>query len=157
MELTLHFDGSCWPNPGGLAKYGYTLSGVPSGGTCGSGLVGENEFMSNNHAEFYAMAEGLEHCLRFARFHHVTGVLVVGDSEVATRIISGRYRANRQKLYYPQYVRAVIAMDALNMLGIPVRFKWVPREQNQEADDLSKLPINNASPELLEEAEGLLS
>jgi ribonuclease HI len=87
----------------------------------------------------------------------VTGVTVVGDSEVATRIISGRYRANRQKLYYPQYVRAVIAMDALNMLGIPVRFKWVPREQNQEADDLSKLPINNASTELLDEAEATLA
>jgi hypothetical protein len=44
----------------------------------------------------------------------------------------------------------------IGALGGDVSFEWCPREENQECDDLSKMPVVTASAELLEEAESLL-
>jgi ribonuclease HI len=163
MNITIHFDGSCWPNPGGLARYGFTLrSDDGSVNHSGHGMCGEGCGMSNNYAELYAMAEGLEYVLQLMKLHRIDSVRVVGDSEVAVRLMSGRYRANREKLYYPQFVRAKAAQyrvrfnDELVRIGALVSFEWCPREENQECDDLSKMPVVTASAELLEEAESLL-
>jgi ribonuclease HI len=158
MNLTIHFDGSCWPNPGGLARFGYT---VKSFGTDlnrqGYGVIGESPLMSNNHAELYALAEGLEWAVALTSFHKIELIKVIGDSEVAVRLMSGIYRANASKLYYPQWERAKIIQAKLEALGCTVSFEWCPREENQECDDLSKMPVVTASAELIEDAEGLLS
>jgi ribonuclease HI len=128
-------------------------------------MCGEGCGMSNNYAELYAMAEGLEYVLQLMKLHRIDSVRVVGDSEVAVRLMSGRYRANREKLYYPQFVRAKAAqyrvrfndeLVRIGALGALVSFEWCPREENQECDDLSKMPVVTASAELLEEAESLL-
>jgi ribonuclease HI len=157
MHLTLHFDGSCWPNPGGLAKFGWTLRADTIHGPhlSNHGYVGEGPLMSNNLAEFYAMASALE--AAYMHLLRVESISVVGDSEMVIRLMTGRYRANKDKLYYPQFIRAKEVLAALEAKGVPVSFKWVPREQNQEADDLSKLPA--AKPldsTLLAEAEAML-
>ncbi len=154
MRLTLHFDGSCWPNPGGLAKYGWTLH-TPSGDHSGHGFAGEGPHVSNNYAEFYAMAEGLSLALAVVR--HGGSIEVLGDSEVAIKIMQGAYKARKDKLYWPQYDRCMKLLKCLHDLGIYVEFKWIPREQNQEADTLSKLLTTDpVSPVLIEEAEELL-
>jgi ribonuclease HI len=158
MDILIHFDGSCWPNPGGLARYGFTLrSGDGAVNHSGYGVIGENPSMSNNHAELYALACGLEYVLQLQRLQVIGTVRVVGDSEVAVRLMSGRYRANREKLYYPQYVRATIARDSIESAGGSVEFDWIPRAENQECDDLSKMPVDTASAELKDEAEDLLA
>jgi ribonuclease HI len=157
MNLIIHFDGSCWPNPHGLARYGYTLrSDDGAVNHSGHGMCGEGCGMSNNYAELYAMAEGLEYVLQLMKLHRVDAVKVIGDSEVAVRLMSGRYRANPEKLYYPQLVRAQAAQEELVRIGALVSLEWCPREENQECDDLSKMPVVTASAELLSEAEYLL-
>jgi ribonuclease HI len=143
MRLTLHFDGSCWPNPGGLAKFGYTLRGSDNTvDFAKSGFAGEGPSVSNNFAEFFALAEGLEHAGEACYFHntHQHFITVYGDSEIVIKMMQGKYKANTGKLYYPQYSRCMAALHALYRYGADVEFKWVPREKNQEADDLSKLP-----------------
>lgn len=102
------------------------------------------------------MAEALEHCVRLSHIHQLAGVMVYGDSEVAIRLAQGRYRAREDKLYYPEYCRAGRALAALNSKDIDVGFEWVPRAQNQECDDLSKLPVQTAAPQLVAEAEIIL-
>lgn len=152
MRLTLHFDGSCWPNPGGLAKYGYTLRGSNIN-VSDSGFAGEGPSTSNNYAEFYAMALGLGAAFLQGGDH----VTVIGDSEIAIKIMQGRYKASRDKLYWPAYSQCMIMLQRLYERNVDVEFKWVPREQNQEADDLSKLPATKpVDPALLAEAEEFL-
>ena len=161
MRLTLHFDGSCWPNPGGLAKYGYTLRGDHNAvvNHQGSGFAGEGPSVSNNSAEFFAMAEGLEHAgvLAYNQHNKIEMVTVIGDSEIAIKLMQGKYKANKEKLYWKQYCRAMAAMQALFRYGVDVEFKWVPREKNTECDELSKLPAAKpVDDDLLAEAEDLL-
>jgi ribonuclease HI len=157
MHLTIHFDGSCWPNPGGLAKHGWTLRADTVHGPHlqSHGFVGDGPLMSNNLAEFFAMASGLE--AAYMHLGRVKSVTVIGDSEIAIRLMTGRYRANPEKLYYPQYTRAISVVKEIKKAGVHVEFKWVPREQNTECDELSKLPAAKpVEPTLLDEAEALL-
>lgn len=157
MRLTLHFDGSCWPNPGGLAKFGWTLNHPNLGGTNfkGNGFAGDGPLMSNNFAELFAMAEGLEYASHIARPGDVIEVL--GDSEIAVYLMSGKYKANKDKLYWPAYDRCKRGEQWFFGHDIHVEYKWIPREKNQECDDLSKLPASKpVSQTLLDEAEDLL-
>jgi ribonuclease HI len=156
LHLTLHFDGSCWPNPGGTAKYGLTLKGGDSP-ISESGWCGEGPLMSNNLAEFFAMARGLELVGLMSHHTKIASLWVQGDSEIAIKLMKGTYRANKDKLYWPQYSRAMAALQILYKAGTDVSFAWIPREQNTECDELSKLPA--AKPldsTLLAEAEEML-
>jgi ribonuclease HI len=160
MNILIHFDGSCWPNPGGLAKYGYTLRG-----SCpehevnirANGLVGEGPEMSNNHAELWALGWGLADVLTLIKTVPITSVTVRGDSQVAIRLMSGAYQARPWKLYWPALKRARKLENLLSKINIPVTYEWIPREENQECDDLSKMPVLTASTELLDEGDELLA
>lgn len=157
MLLTIHFDGSCWINPGGTAKYGYTLDIYDLVvHERYSGFAGEGPTVSNNFAEFFAMAEGLEQALEFSQDGDT--IEVKGDSEIAIKIMQGKYKANRDKLYWPQYDRCKRIEQLHHGRNVRVEYSWIPREQNTECDELSKLPA--AKPvdgDLLAEAEALLS
>ena len=141
MKLTLHFDGSCWVNPGGTAKYGWTLSFPDGGKIWDNGPVGEGPLMSNNLAELYALAKGLAHSLTHAKTGDI--IEVFGDSEIAVKLMQGKYKANKEKLYYPAYEYCKKIEFIIHSKNIDVQYNWIPREKNQEADDLSKLPLNS--------------
>lgn len=99
------------------------------------------------------MAEGLGAAFLQGGDH----VTVIGDSEIVIKIMQGRYKASRDKLYWPAYSRCMMMLQRLYERNVDVEFKWVPREQNQEADDLSKLPATKpVDPALLAEAEEFL-
>lgn len=156
MRLILHFDGSCWVNPGGTAKYGWTLDAYDTVvHERGSGFAGEGPTVSNNFAEFFAMAEGLNYALSHAR--PGDQIEVLGDSEMAIKLMQGKYKASKDKLYYPQYARCMDILQVYYRHNIDVEFKWIPREKNTECDELSKMPAQKpVSAELLAEAEDLL-
>ena len=50
--------------------------------------------------------------------------------------MAGRWRV-KAGIYLPYYVQAAPLRDKLPR----VTYKWIPRTQNEEADDLSKLPL----------------
>jgi ribonuclease HI len=157
MNITIHFDGSCWINPGGLARYGYTIiCNEERVDIVGSGECGEHARTSNNFAELWALSEALEDCIKLSKVLPVRSIAAYGDSQIAINLMKGGYRARREKLYYPQYVRAQIAREELERDGIAAQFIWIPRERNDKADRLSKGTWYNASPEMLNEAENLL-
>jgi ribonuclease HI len=137
--FTLHFDGSCGPkNPGGTAAYGYAISstGLAEPIETGHGVIGTGPAMSNNLAEFTALAEGL---LAFSKLLLVNPILkVYGDSKIVINIMSKTWRATSDKLYYPAYLRAAELLRRLRVKGVTVSFDHVYREQNQLCDDLSK-------------------
>ena len=127
MRLTLNFDGSCWPNPGGLAKYGYTLRGLDNTvDIAKNGFAGEGPLVSNNYAEFFALAEGLEHADKVCYYHQTQEhfITVQGDSEIVIKMMQGKYKPTKGKLYYPQWLRCVGALQALWRYGGEVEFKW---------------------------------
>lgn len=132
MRIVVHFDGACEPqNPEGVATWGFVVyaNGKEIHSDCG--VVGEGQGMSNNVAEFTAMAKALEWLLEngFAD----AKVTVRGDSQLAVNLINGVWTA-KGGLYYPYYLKARELASKFSS----IRFEWVPRERNEVADGLSK-------------------
>ncbi len=128
--ITVYFDGLCYPrNPGGVAAYGYAVyrNGKPI--WRGFGAVGEGRGMTNNLAEYEAL-------LAAARWLVDEGIeektVIKGDSELVIKQMKGEYRISSatSRKYAPEIKRLLQGRD--------VSFSWVPREENQEADSLSR-------------------
>jgi ribonuclease HI len=142
--FSLNFDGSCWPNPGGKAGYGYTLRDDARPVYDDSGTIGTGKEYSNNYAEFYALYKGLQKIIDILAnepcFNSSSSmkVNILGDSDLVIKMMSGKYRASQQKLYYPAFIKAYYAAKSLKDQGLTLKYNWVPREQNTEADKLSR-------------------
>jgi len=138
-NYTLNFDGSCGPkNPGGTAAYGFVLRDIsnPASPTTGNGVIGTGPGMSNNLAEFVALAKGL---IAYETVANRGDFLQVrGDSKLVIQVMNRKWRASSDKLYYEGYVLANELLINIRAKGVTVHFDHVYREMNQECDDLSK-------------------
>jgi ribonuclease HI len=129
--ITIYFDGLCYPkNPGGVAAYGYLVyrDGEPI--WRGFGTVGEGRGMTNNVAEY----EGLRAAAQWLVDEGIKEkILIKGDSQLVIKQMKGEYRVNSatSKKYVPEIKRL--------LLGLEASFSWVPREENEEADGLSRV------------------
>lgn len=137
-ELTLKFDGSCWPNPNGTAAYGYIIEENNVRVKQGHGVISVGPLTSNNYAEFHALYQGLRGCASLIKVGETAHINAIGDSDLVIKIMNGRFKATSNKLYYSEYKKAYKLSKALIEHSVTISFSWVPREQNQAADDLSK-------------------
>ena len=132
--MILYFDGLCEPiNPGGVATYGFVIykgrkKMHEENGTVGAGMLGDD--VSNNVSEYTAMIRGMEKMLALGYSGKVT---VRGDSQLAINQLLGRY-AVRAKRLMPLYDKTL----ELKAKFSGVKFEWIPRELNEEADALSR-------------------
>ncbi len=127
--LVIHTDGACFGNPGpmgiGIAihKDGKTVKKV-------SEYIGKG---TNNIAEYTAVLRGLA----FAKEMNEREVEIRSDSELLIKQMKGEYKTKM-----PHLKELKKKIDELRK-EINVNFKWVPREQNEIADLLSKEAIEN--------------
>lgn len=129
-RIEIYFDGSCQPvNPGGRAGFGWIA--YSDGQTIGQnyGFIGEGEAMSNNVAEYGAVLDAMEWA--DAKFPESL-ITFIGDSRLVVDQLSGRMKIKRG--LYIHY-----AFKARMRKRSHWEFKWIPREQNQEADILSAM------------------
>lgn len=86
---------------------------------------------SNNVAEYQALVNGLQWL--FDNGFTADQIEVVGDSMLVINQMKGEWRA-KGGLYYPVYQRACLLRDEFSF----ITFRWIPRDQNVEADNLSR-------------------
>jgi ribonuclease HI len=128
--IEVFFDGLCYPkNPCGVAAYGYLA--YRSGQLIHRGFraVGEGKGMTNNVAEY----EGLMAAALWLKDMEIDEKIVIkGDSQLVIKQMKGEYKisSTTSKRYVPQI--------KLLLQGMDVSFVWVPREENEEADKLSR-------------------
>ncbi len=126
------FDGACEPqNPGGHATWGVTVKRGDQIIAEESGHVGYGPKMSNNVAEYAGLLRVLE------IVSGTTGpVIIRGDSKLVVQQMQGRWKI-KGGLYAPY---ATLAKDALRHPQLAGRcsFEWIPRDQNNRCDVLSK-------------------
>lgn len=125
------FDGACNPNPGkmGIGVYGdFDGQKVGISKLCGDGTC--------NQAEWLALLEAFE-LIKKMDSH---GVLIMGDSSLVINQITGRWRCHHNGLR-DLYRRGLDLRAELT----GVSFKWVCREENIEADSLSKEALNESN------------
>ena len=130
-EIQVFFDGSCGPwNPGGAMGWGAVihLPGKPKmelKGRCPAGR--EN---SNNLAEYLALKLALETLLEIGLENEA--IRIRGDSMLVIRQMQRKWKIKNGR--YSECARAVLAMTSRFPL---LRFEWINREWNAEADGLS--------------------
>lgn len=139
--VQVHFDGACQPaRGGGIATYGFTVEGAGLDHE-GSGLAAPpwSPQATNNVAEYSAAICALEWLVGRG---YAGPLLVLGDSELVIKQMNGDYevRAEHLKAYRER-------LSQLSAKFAEVNFRWVPREDNRRADELSKLAIEEAAPD----------
>lgn len=134
-HLQLWFDGACEPiNPGGCATYGWVLKNESEHILAyGQGCIGIGDGMTNNVAEYTALIKGLEHLTTLQWNGYLS---IFGDSQLVIHQITGAWHCHKLHL---RRLRDV-CLQLLNRLVVDQRPKlqWIPREENDEADALTR-------------------
>ena len=149
MTLTVYFDGACewhtWAdgskhrNPGGIATYGWLIrNGTSPRLAYGYGEVGRGGTISNNVAEYEAFIKALE-AIRDLDLGNQE-LLIHGDSKLVINQVNDHWAINKPHLQ--EFKNRVSSL--LDEFPNQTSIQWIPGEQNQEADDLSKLAYNIA-------------
>jgi ribonuclease HI len=138
--ITVFCDGLCEPvNPGGTACYGWAAYRGREKLGEGCGAVCSGPGATNNVAEYSAVIKALEWLLENG--HAGEEVEVRSDSQLCVRQLRGEY-AVRSPRVAPLHRRAKELAGRFRR----IRFRWVPREQNAEADALSRRAYARAAP-----------
>lgn len=160
-EINLYCDGACEPkNPGGVATYGWVLYERLENGSNGSRLtkgmnvvVDGGKLATNNYAEYC----GLGFALRFLKDKGYQGsVYVFSDSKLLVNQVANEWKCNKQHLRKLRqriwdiademklYPCSPTELQIIKESGLQddgygfLVLQWIPREQNEEADALSK-------------------
>jgi ribonuclease HI len=130
-ELKLYFDGSCEPkNPGGIAGYGWRLCGMDDTEIkTDHSEVCRGPGATNNIAEW----AGVTNALRYLKSQNWSGKLeIYGDSKLVICQLTGEYKVRKDTLI-PYHVECMGMLKELDWSA-----HWIPREQNEACDRLSK-------------------
>jgi ribonuclease HI len=129
MPDTLHFDGSCDPNPGGRLGFGWVLT---LGGevTTGRGEESPARTNTNNVGEYRGLIAGLQAYLELERPGPLT---VIGDSQLIIGQVSGSMRTKQ-----PQLAQLCARARQLSQqIRGGVAYEWRRRAENRAADALA--------------------
>jgi len=135
-KIKIYFDGSCLPiNPGGKMGIGVKITMIHDGIETVEFLAGEFEphpQNTNSVAEYLALKKGLEFIIESGNTD-CPDIEVLGDSQFVIRQMQGVYRIRKGE-YLP------IAQKCVEIkTQIPsIRFTWIERSKNNDADKLSR-------------------
>jgi len=124
-QLIANTDGACRGNPG-VSAIGVIIR-TPTGQVVKSvcRAVGS---MTNNQAEYHAVISALEEALKLG----ATELSLRSDSELVVKQLSGKYQVKNPGLEV-LYTR----VKMLETKFKSVKYQYIPRERNREADALA--------------------
>lgn len=129
--VKIFFDGACTVNPGGVATFGYIIKCGNTGDVIcrTSGEVCRGPTASNNIAEWASVTNAL----RFLKDQQWVGVLeIYGDSQLVINQLTGKFKVKKDTLI-PYHKECKTLLQGLEWSAF-----WIPREENEECDTLSK-------------------
>jgi ribonuclease HI len=132
MELIIYSDGASRRNPG-EAGAGVVILEEGKAAVRIARYLGTT---TNNIAEYAAALIGLEHAVS----RGATAVRLFADSELLVNQVNGRYRVKNEGLR-PLFLRV---RELIAKIG-SVEVKYIPREQNKEADALANKAIDESA------------
>tara|TARA_Y100000296_G_C5179814_1_gene263007 strand:- start:19462 stop:19920 length:459 start_codon:yes stop_codon:yes gene_type:complete len=149
----LWFDGSITENPGGKMGWGFVAEykevfdkhqWLVHGDykySSHAGVVGYWEYKgpkTNNVAEYF----GLIYALDYAHIEGWDEIAVHGDSLLVIQQSNGNWKVKQPHL-------KALCKDVQDRMDLfeKITLKWIPREENPEADKMAKKAINNGDNE----------
>lgn len=135
--IEVWYDGACEPvNPGGHGGGGYIVKRLNKEIHRGMIYLPAGPEISNNVAEYSGIREALKWLLKEEL--NQEPVLVRGDNMMSVMQMAGKWKAKRGR-YIPLYLECrELAKKFRNLT-----FMWIPREQNGEADEISKTALKD--------------
>jgi len=129
--IEIYFDGSCDKNPHGRMGYGFHINLHGTEIDCGYSGCAAKHGNTNNIAEYRALMMALE------LFKDTKGktIHVRGDSDLVIKQMNGEYRI-KKGAYKEDALKCRELVSKLRQSN-QVSFKWIPRDQNERADELS--------------------
>lgn len=137
--IEVFFDGLCQPrNPGGIACYSFLIRRDGNIEHSEYGLAAEpfSEDSTNNVAEYTALIKALE-WLSHSRVND--SIRIASDSKLVVSQLNGNYKVKSKRII-PLHRRALSLMDSF----ADIQIRWVPREENWEADALTNRAYKEA-------------
>lgn len=129
MRAVVFTDGACRNHGDHRAGYGVTMCLETGAVHEAYGCVGMSAETSNI-AEYHALLVALD----VAAEYGVTDLQVMADSMLVVMQASGRW-----KIRHPNMRRMhALVKESAKRIG-RVTYKWIPREENRRADELSKM------------------
>ena len=129
MPVVVYVDGLAMPSNPGTGTYGYVIYEGTRKVTEGSGLAGRG--VTSNFAEYTALAEALK---RLKALGLRGDVLVRSDSKLLVGHMGQGWKVKGGM--YVEKLKEV--RDLVRGFG-SIRFEWIPREENNEADLLTRV------------------
>lgn len=126
--ITIFVDGLAEPNPG-IATYGYVIYEDGNKIKERKEFIGEG--LSNNYAEYSALVSALG---ELKRRRYRGSVTIKSDSQLLAYQMKGEWEAKGGG-YIEKYKEAV----ELSRLFQKIDYVWIRRDQNKEADLLSRI------------------
>jgi ribonuclease HI len=141
--LLVHFDGACWPNPGGVLGWGVTIKrGRETLVELHDGRPASPS-NTNNCAEYLALAAALEWLLE--QGHAGARVHIRGDSRLVLRQMFPNGKGRTWRLKAGSYVEHARQAKALLERFSAVTGEWIAREGNRRADALSQQGVREVA------------
>jgi ribonuclease HI len=128
LPTIVYVDGLAEPSNPGTGTYGYVAYDGPKKVAEGSGLAGQG--VTSNFAEYTALLEALKTLNSLG----VKEVVVKSDSQLLVGQMSKGW-----KVKGGMYVEKLKEVRDLAKEFNSVTFEWIPREQNSEADLLTRI------------------
>ena len=125
-------DGRAEPNPG-LGTYGFVVYREGRKVASDHGVAGKE--VSNNYAEYYCLNAALKRLLPY-RSEEIT---VFSDSSLLVNQMNGKWKF-KGGAYAQEYLEAKELAGRFPSL----KFEWIPREKNREADELTNIAFAQA-------------
>ena len=129
MTVIVYIDGLAEPSNPGTGTYGFLIYDGAKKLAEGNGLAGYD--VTSNFAEYTALAEALK---RLKSLGIEDDVLIRSDSQLLVGQMSERWKV-KGGVYVGKLKEA---RDLMKEFG-SIRFEWIPREQNSEADLLTRV------------------
>jgi ribonuclease HI len=129
------YDGAVEPiNPGGHGSFGIVIKRDGKKIFEHSDYIGIGPEISSNVAEYRGLIEILSHLINQNLINEE--ILIRGDNKMSILQMAGLWKA-KKGFYLEHYKKAHQLAQAFKNIS----FEWIPRELNQEADDLSRKPL----------------
>jgi len=138
--IEVYFDGLCQPiNPGGIACFAFLVKSNRRIIHSEYGLAGEpfSENSTNNVAEYTALTKALQWLL--ANKLDSTKVEIKTDSQLIVNQLAGDYKVKARRIL--ALYREVLLLKSKFQ---DIQIRWIPRQNNQEADMLTNKAYNMA-------------
>ena len=134
LAVVVNVDGLALPRNPGVGTFGFVIYEGDKKVAQGHGLAGED--VTSNFSEYTALAEALKKLKQLGLDGDITvrsdSQLLVGQMSKGWKVKGGGY-----------VVKLAEVKELMRGLG-SVTFEWVPREQNEEADLLTRVAYEEA-------------